>query len=272
LAGAQPKTALLQRDGRWGDPAGASATTHILKPAVAGLDQHDLNEHLCLAAMRHVGLGAVHSWVERFEEQSAIVVERYDRMRDAEGALRRVHQEDICQALGLHPALKYQNEGGPGPAEVAGLLRRVMPAQDAVVDVTRFAAAMVWNWIIAGTDDHAKNYSLLLAGSQVALAPLYDVASALPYPDMAEQRLRFAMKFGSDYKVNPVTPPWSRLGVDLGLKEDRVREVAARLLNRAVDGFDQAASDPGVVALGSDLPEQMVERVTRRVASCRKLL
>ncbi|HYB25462.1 MAG TPA: HipA N-terminal domain-containing protein, partial [Solirubrobacteraceae bacterium] len=48
LAGAQAKTALRREGRRWGVPYGATATTHILKPAVAGLDDHDLNEHLCL--------------------------------------------------------------------------------------------------------------------------------------------------------------------------------------------------------------------------------
>ena len=47
--------------------------------------------------------------------------------------------------------------------------------------VRRFADALAWNWIIGGTDAHAKNYSLLLSGSDVRLAPLYDIASALPY-------------------------------------------------------------------------------------------
>ena len=56
LAGAQAKTALLFQDGRWGVPSGSTPTTHILKPAVAGLDDHDLNEHLCLDAARRAGL------------------------------------------------------------------------------------------------------------------------------------------------------------------------------------------------------------------------
>src|ERR1019366_160687 len=56
LAGAQAKTALLFKDGRWGVPSGSTPTTHILKPAVAGYDGHDLNEHLCLDAARRAGL------------------------------------------------------------------------------------------------------------------------------------------------------------------------------------------------------------------------
>jgi serine/threonine-protein kinase HipA len=76
LAGAQAKTALLFRDGRWGVPSGATATTHILKPAVSGFDDHDLNEHICLDAARRVGLLAVRTRVGRFGDETAIVVDR----------------------------------------------------------------------------------------------------------------------------------------------------------------------------------------------------
>ena len=180
LAGAQAKTALLQRDGRWGVPSGATPTTHILKPAVAGLDDHDLNEHLCLDAARRAGLIAARTRIERFGEETAVVVTRYDRIATG-GAIRRVHQEDLCQALGIPPTRKYQNEGGPGPVQIVRLLRGAMRPTAAEDAVRRFADALAWNWLIAGTDAHAKNYSLLLAGPEARLAPLYDIASALPY-------------------------------------------------------------------------------------------
>ncbi|HEY0691385.1 MAG TPA: HipA domain-containing protein [Kribbella sp.] len=89
----------------------------------------------------------------------------------------------------MHPAKKYQNEGGPSPSDIAALFRRVMP-RSAARDATRaFLDALVWNWVIAGTDAHAKNYSLLLLGNQVRLAPFYDVASALPYDTIPEQHV-----------------------------------------------------------------------------------
>jgi serine/threonine-protein kinase HipA len=155
LAGAQAKTALLYEDGRWGVPAGSAATSHILKPAVAGLDEHDLNEHLCVDAAGRAGLVVARTRVARFGDESAIVVDRYDRRR-VEDRLVRIHQEDIAQALGVHPARKYQTEGGPGPRAVARLLRDVMPPSVADEAVWRFFDALAWNWLIAGTDAHAK--------------------------------------------------------------------------------------------------------------------
>jgi len=206
LAGAQAKTALLHRDGRWGVPSGAMPTTHILKPAVAGLDDHDLNEHLCLDAARRAGMIAARTRIERFAEETVVVVTRYDRISTGR-TIRRVHQEDLCQALGIPPSRKYQNEGGPGPTQIVRLLRDAMRPTAAEDAVRRFADALAWNWLIAGTDAHAKNYSLLLAGPEARLAPLYDIASALPY-GTHERELRLAMKLGGDYYVYPHRNPW----------------------------------------------------------------
>ena len=72
---------------------------------------------------------------------------------------------------------------GPTPGQIAELIRSTIPGPDAETDVWRFADALAFNWLIAGTDAHAKNYSLLLAGNQIRLAPLYDIASILPYDD-----------------------------------------------------------------------------------------
>ncbi len=267
LSGAQAKTALLRAGDRWGDPHGSMATSHILKPAIEGLDNHDLNEHLCMSAMRAAGLFAVRSSIERFEEQSAIVVGRYDRSLQ-DGRQIRIHQEDLCQALGVHPVRKYQNEGGPGPRDIAALLRRAMPRVRAREATLSFLDALVWNWVIAGTDAHAKNYSLLLRGKQVRLAPFYDVASALPYDSIPEQKMRLAMKFGSGYLVNPASSPWARLATDLQLPEDEIRDRAERLVTAAPDAFSAAAADPPVRNLQTALPERLTDLVAQRAARC----
>ena len=102
LAGAQSKTALLLEDGRWGVPGGLTPTTQILKPPIPGFSGHCENEHLCLAIAGALGIPVARSRVSRFGEETAVVVERYDRT--AVGGRRvRVHQEDLCQVLGRYP-------------------------------------------------------------------------------------------------------------------------------------------------------------------------
>ncbi len=266
LAGAQAKTALLYEGGRWGEPSGAAATSHILKPAVAGLDDHDLNQHLCLDAAGRAGLVVARTHVERFADESAIVVDRYDR-RVRDGHLSRIHQEDVCQALGLHPDRKYQRDGGPGPADVANLLRTVMAPLAADDAAWRFFDALIWNWLIAGTDAHAKNYSLLLAGGDVRLAPLYDIASVLPY-DIHERKLRFAMNIGGDYRVYPQRNTWDKAAKELGLNVDRALDRVVGLAEKAPDAFADAANAPEITALDRPLPPRLVDLVADRVKRC----
>src|SRR5262249_33665569 len=113
LAGAQPKNALLFLKGRWGLPSGRNPPTHILQPPTGEFDGHAENEHFCLELARAVGMIVPNSTIKRFDDEIAIVVERYDRIIAA-ARLKRVHQEDMCQALALPPTRKYESEGGPG--------------------------------------------------------------------------------------------------------------------------------------------------------------
>lgn len=270
LAGAQAKSALLYRDGRWGEPSGAAATTHILKPAVVGFDDHDLNEHLCLDAARRVGLVVARTQIVRFGDETAVVVDRYDR-RVTDGGVVRVHQEDLCQVLSVHPARKYQNEGGPGPVDVVRLFRDAMPPREAADATRRFADALIWNWLIAGTDAHAKNYSLLLASDQVRLAPLYDIASALPY-GQHEQKLRMAMKIGGEYSVFPMRNTWQKAAAELGLDAAALVARVRELASAAPAAFADAAASEEVRALNRTGPAKLVDLVAKRAARCGHLI
>ena len=260
----------MQRDGKWGVPSGSVPTTHILKPAGSGFDDHDLNEHLCLDAARRAGLLVVRTTVERFGDESAAVVDRYDRVARGDRILR-VHQEDLCQALGVPPTRKYQNEGGPSPRDIAGLFRCAMPTRVADDALWRFADARIWNWFVAGTDAHAKNYSVLLADNQVRLAPMYDMASALP-DGTHEKKLRLAMKIGGDYRVSPERNTWPAAAKDLGVDPhhlgSRVQEVGMTI----ADAFADAANAPEVRALECPLPYKLVDLISDRVTRCLRMV
>jgi serine/threonine-protein kinase HipA len=274
LAGAQAKTALYQegRTGQWGEPSGSLPTTHILKPAVTGFDDHDLNEHLCLTAARQMGLPAAISHVGVFGTERAIVVERYDRRQAPDGNIARVHQEDMWQALGLPPTMKYQSDGGPTPEQIIELLRR-SAGRSAVADLQRFVDALAFNWIIGGTDAHAKNYSVLLRGSQVRLAPLYDVASALPYDDMYLPKLRMAMKIGGEDRIEVTSGRhWRRFATANGLDPEETVTRIGRLIEETPEAFVAVAGTDAVKELKSGLPTRLVERIAARAANCRTSL
>lgn len=270
LAGAQSKTALLWDGKKWGRPSGTMATTHIVKPAIKGLDSHDLNEHLCLSAARNVGIDAVATEIHSFEDQTALFVKRYDRA-EIDGQQIRLHQEDTCQALGLHPLKKYQERGGPSPKAIANLMRVVLPAAGSLESIGKFLDALVWNWLLCATDAHGKNYSLLIGSNDVVLAPLYDISSALPYP-FQRKEIKLAMKFGGGYGVDVRPSVWKVLASDLGISEESVRARAREIIERAPDAFAMVSSTGSVLTLGSALPGRLVDGVAGRVVSCMKSL
>lgn len=266
LAGAQAKIALRHDGRRWGRPFGRSATTHILKPAIAGLDEHDLTEHLCMQAARGAGLLAARSSAIAVADERAICIERYDRVPSG-GDVTRIHQEDLCQALGVHPDLKYESDGGPSVAMISSLLTRSIGGDAARQARERFADALALNWLLAGPDAHAKNYSLLLSAGQVRLAPLYDVASALPYPDFYPDKFRLAMRIGGQYRAARVTADqWRRAAAQLALDEDTVLDRVASLAERLPTAMESAAAEADVAALESPLPQRLLDLVAQRCA------
>ena len=271
LAGAQPKTALLFERRRWGVPSGRIPTTHILKPPTGEWDGHPENEHFSLQLARALGLIVPNSSVLRFQDEIAIVVERYDRARAA-GEWLRVHQEDMCQALGLHPTLKYENDGGPGIQRIVALLREQSSSPDD--DVQSFLDASAFNWLIAGTDAHAKNYSLLLGQNGVVrFAPLYDLASILPYPSVAISRVKLAMKIGGEYRLGNIgVRQWKRLAVELRLDEakliDRIRTMAQAMPDQASTIQKQLEAE----GLSHLTITRLSRRLKARAVACQRLL
>lgn len=225
LGGAQAKFTLAQLEGTWRLPRGSAASTHIVKPGITGLADHDVNEHVCLTAARSVGLHAAASELRTFGSERAIVVARYDRIVDGE-LVTRVHQEDMCQALGIPPAKKYENDGGPGVAQLAGVIRSA--SSKVGVDSWRLAEMLAFNWLIGGSDAHAKNFSMLLSGEDARLAPMYDVGSLLPYEHV--RKVSLAMKIGGEYKLQKLARRhWSRVASQLAVDQDRFAERIGQL-------------------------------------------
>lgn len=272
LPGAQPKTAYYESEtGRWGVPVGRMPTTHILKPPVLDLEALAYNEHLCLAAARDLGLAAAASRVQRFGRgraaEEAIVVERYDRRR-ADGTLVRIHQEDCCQALAVLPGRKYENQGGPSIVDIVTLLRAA--SSQPTVDVARFLDAVAFNWLIAGTDAHAKNYSILHAGGrQVRLAPLYDLISLLPYPErLAAGGHELAMAIGGEYRVTAIgASHWRTLAAQVRMSADALVARVAALADALPGALDQAvdAARPGA---GQDTLGRLATPMRAHARSC----
>ena len=169
LAGAPSKLALYfdSKKKRWGVPEGRTPTTHILKPATGAYDGQVENEHFCLRLAAELGFPTARSRVMTCDETPVIVIERYDRL-EKNGIVRRIHQEDFCQAAGIRPQLKYQNQEG---SVTQGHRRN--PACFPLLrgGRVRFVDTLIFHWLTAGPDAHAKNYSInsIAPGTQARL-------------------------------------------------------------------------------------------------------
>jgi serine/threonine-protein kinase HipA len=261
---------LLLEGNRWGIPSGRLPTTHILKPPTGAFDGHAENEHICLMLARSLGLPAVQSQVMKFGDQIAIVIERYDRQRQGNDIVR-VHQEDICQALGIMPTKKYQNEGGPSPAAIVELLRAASTDREA--DVATFAAALAFNWLIGGTDAHAKNYSLLLSGPQVRLAPLYDVASFLPYDKFDKRKVKLVMKIGGDYKLDQIgLRQWQKFAREMRLDADAFLARLTLTAKQLPDEVSTAKERARGQGLDAPVMERLAAQLVERGRECQRML
>ncbi len=276
LAGMQPKVAVRRTvDGGWMVPYGAMPTTHIIKAVRPELFPHEaIVEHLTQEIAIRCGLTAARTNPALFGELEVLVVERYDRLADG---TRRIHQEDMCQALGQPPSMKYQRDGGPSPAHIARLLHTHCESSSAAAanDVERFCDYLLFQWITASTDGHAKNYGLmLLGGGIVRLAPLYDTASWLPYHRGQPNRLiRLSMKMGKDYRLQSADRPSSmrRIADQLGLAPivvaKRAERLAAAVPQAATGALDTLS--PKMAGVGE--AETLVSALSSRAVLCKEI-
>jgi serine/threonine-protein kinase HipA len=274
LAGAQAKFALARTgDGHWAETSGSRPTTHILKPAIPGMVDQDINEHLTMRLAAAVGLTVAHTDLMEFAGARCLVVTRFDRYRGPDGTWRRIHQEDAVQALGLSPLLKYEQNGGPGVRAIARLLRENVTGEHDDEDVAAFIDAIAFNWLVAGTDAHARNYSLLHTRSSTRLAPLYDLNSFLPY---ATDGRPFGMAMNVGYTerdpARVTARDWDELARDCGVDSGATLARVSALAENILAAVDDVAADPSLRRWDSPLPARLAELLAAHVAACQRRL
>ena len=254
LAGAQDKIAVHVSGNDISVPLKGAPSTHILKPAIERFEGVVFNEAVCMNLAGKVGLPTARVVIGQVEGIDYLLVERYDRVRDSEGNTRRVHQEDFCQALGVVPERKYQSEGGPPLKQCFHLLRNASAAP--VIDLQRLLDAVIFHALIGNHDAHAKNFSLLYGGEgAVRLAPLYDVASTVYYPELSQH---LAMKIGGESASDRLFPQhFEKLAEEAGLAKPivvrRVPELAQRVLTRLQD-----------IEIDHEVAYQVIEQIKER--------
>ncbi|TPI36942.1 type II toxin-antitoxin system HipA family toxin [Mesorhizobium sp. B3-1-9] len=266
IAGAQEKTALLRKDGRWYKPVGTAATTHILKPQIGrlpnGIDLSNSveNEYLCLKLIDAFGVPAARTEIADFGERRTLIVERFDRLWARDGRLMRLPQEDMCQALSVPPTRKYQSEGGPRMPSIIELLKGSDRPED---DISLFLRACIIFWLIGATDGHAKNFSIFLGpGGRFRMTPLYDVLTAQPSLDAGQiprKKFKLAMSAGKGrhYSIHEIVPRHFMQTAD-------VSGVGTSLMRKVLEDISENAerrTEAVISSLPRHFPAQLVESV-----------
>ena len=265
LAGAQDKLPVLFDGERIGLPRGNTASTHILKPAIAAVQDSVINEAFCMALAAAMGLPTAKTKIITVADRQVLLVGRYDRRLAKNTLWERLHQEDFCQALGIVPELKYQNEGGPDLKRCFELLRRA--TKPSAPQVLRLLDAVIFNALIGNHDAHAKNFSLLYAGethniAMPTLAPLYDLLCTAVYPTLTT---KMAMKVGSTYRFSEVRKRhWERFALDAGLSGAQTKKRMMRIAQELPQAVGKLQSEPAFS--GNELINKIAALIEQRCA------
>jgi serine/threonine-protein kinase HipA len=263
LAGAQDKLPVALIDGQIAVPINGAPSTHILKPANLRLPGSAQNEALCMVLARRMGLDVAPVTTGMAGERSYLLVDRYDRTGTGD-EVRRLHQEDFCQALARPPAAKYEFNGtgtrGPSIADMFALVRQHMTARD----ITRLLDAVILNVAIGNVDSHAKNYSILLGPGAPQLAPLYDLMSGLVWANITQNH---AQAIGGPRRGRHIYGRhWRRMAEAAGLAArgtiQRVEQVTARLLRELPAAVEEVAAMPAGWSMLEIFAKEIEERAT----------
>ena len=258
LAGAQEKLALAKLNGKWYLPLNGAPSTHILKPSRTGsLSSLAQNEYICMRLAKSFGLPVPEVDLVNIAGKDIFVVERYDRIKN-ENSIQRLHQEDFCQALGIMSTSKYQNDGGPGIADIFNVITKVctVPA----LESRKFLQYVIFNYLIGNCDSHGKNYSLLYKRKSIELAPLYDAISTIMYPGLTE---KLSMKIGKHYEIQKVSKEdFSLLGESLNIKNSFFSKIFEDFASKVNMAFEDLKADKKI---SEDILESIVSLVKSRL-------
>ena len=253
-------------------PLRGQPSTHILKPSIprAHLPDQAVVEHLTQQAADALGIDSAFTEVETFGDVAAIIVTRFDRRQTGSG-VERLHQEDMCQALGLPPELRREAAGGPGPGQIADLIWGNSRQPD--LDVEQFFMTLAYNWVVVGTDAHAKNYGMLLDEDGAALAPMYDMCAWLPFErdDFVEwDSVEMMMRIGHDFTVGAASgeQAWADLGERMGLDGDEAVDIVLDVADGVGWAFDEAVRLLPSEFRGLPTVQRLLDRVEDRGRQC----
>lgn len=247
LAGAQEKLGLrIDASGALFLPEGIAASTHIVKPENASLDFPfcPANEFFCMRLASELGIRVPAVDLLHLPEP-LYVIERFDRRAaktgeaDIGGGVQRLHQIDLCQALGVAPSRKYESEGGLGLHHLFEVLQGTFVDRPAVA-INAVVQWVAFNYLVGNLDAHAKNIAFLMRGQKAEVAPFYDILCVEAYLP----RATMAMAIAGENKPGWVEGRhWDAMAFEARVAPRLVRSVLKKLVERIPDGISRVIGD-----------------------------
>ena len=271
LAGAQDKLPVCFDGDDLSLPTGSAASTHLLKVAGAAFTDLVHNEFFCLELARAVRLPVPPARLAP-TETPMLLIERYDRMVTGDGPVSRLHQEDVCQALGHEPEAKYENEGGPGLVDVFALVTRV--SRRPLADRRNLLTWVLLNHLIGNADAHGKNLSLLHGARREEgaprLAPFYDLVCTAVYPELAR---RHAMKVGGEARPDRIeSRHWRRFAESVDIRPAFLQQVGSELCRMVEAHVPEVARTVGAGEVVRRIADGVTGRARRLLADLERFV
>jgi serine/threonine-protein kinase HipA len=262
LAGAQNKLPVYMEGEDIFIASGNAPSTHILKPPIKDMEETVENEAFCMTLAQKMGLStpkvSIRSGLDKL-----YIIERYDRRRDKDGSILRLHQEDFCQALGFLPDQKYESEGGPSLWNCFTLLAEnsVSPAADRL----SLLQWTIFNFLVGNADAHAKNLAILFTNRGPRLAPFYDLICTQVYPDLTD---KLAMRIGGENRPSWIHPKhWEKFGESVGIKSGFVLNALKEMAMDIMPAARELSKDFSEAHGKCEIIEKVVSIIEKRANS-----
>ncbi len=272
LAGAQDKLPIfIDEEGRYCLPQDGAASTHIIKFTVKDYKNVPAFETLMAAIARKAGIDVAPTKFYQHPNGNYLLIERYDRYRDSDGWVERLHQEDFCQATGRNSGSKYSNKDEESPfKEIFQIIKD--RSEDPITDTRSIIRWHIFNVLAGNSDAHLKNISLLYqeGHTNFNLAPFYDLVCTRTYEDMDRS---LALPVGEQFDPDFISKEdWIQMAKDCGvgaryvLKEvERINKNLPAWTAEAINEFEEEYGEYPALQRVSQFIKKSCRRTQRTI-------
>lgn len=266
IAGAQDKFVAIYENGNFYLPQNGRPTTHIVKVPIyrSGVKESVYNEYYCMSLAKLVGLHVPNCEVLDDKKHPLFIIERYDRKKEA--YVKRIHQQDFCQAQGFISEEKYEAKGGPSLKDNYNLIKTNVTVTKRTKALFDYLDWVSFNLLIGNNDSHSKNISFLLVEGKIELAPFYDLLCTAIYSKL---RRNFSFKIGDRDDASRIgKKQFEDIDDQLGLKAGTMASRALLMSEKLMENKDELAKK-----LSEELPHAKIfKRISDLIADrCKSL-